>query len=547
MGLHQIKLKIGISAIVYFFYLSPIFSNTIYVYTQEAAAPYFNFTNQNEPEGFIFDILQTLNEGVNSFEYRNDTLNIKSTEFIYGYITKSSVPVGYKFIELPHRIDYYVFKRKGANIISLNDLLNKKTIVLKNDLPYPVLYENKASHILTIKSYKEALLMLSSGINDCAIVPFQTGMKILENEKIKNIDYVITPFLTFDLGIAIPENWIEINEKFEKQLQKSIKNNTYKNLEEKWFLNDVEVQGAWGKRDKILVYALVVLLIIVLLLIVFIRFLIFEIHASTRDYIGEISESNISPLTIDLSNPLIKKLLESAPAWLFVNDISGKIHHISQDLLLEILHTEEVPDNLMVTDLFNTELSRTLGTFDQRLSNQGSNLITQQIQVEIENEVSKKWLIKYPLKIQGNGQLLFLNLFLNPIIDGDYSFRSLSPEFLFHAVIDALPDLIFIKNDKGYYLGGNKAFFKFSGKTADKIIGKTDLEIFGEEKDAKYSKSDKIVFKAGIIWEGQEWDQMHNGENVRLETVKIPLLNKKNEIFALVGISHDVTKHHKYE
>ncbi|MDA3892548.1 MAG: response regulator, partial [Salinivirgaceae bacterium] len=276
-------------------------------------------------------------------------------------------------------------------------------------------------------------------------------------------------------------------------------------------------------------------------------FLINEMSASTHDYINELSQSNLAPLLIDPKNEFLSKILSSAPGWIYVNDINNKIHHISQDLLLEFLHIETAPDDLTVSDVFGEELSLRLNSYDQKITNQGENLIIEKVQFHIDDQNLNRWFIKYPLRFQGNNQLMFINIIIKPVVGDDYGFRLLSPEFILRSVINSLPDLVYIKSDKGNYLGGNKTFFEFCGKSEDAVVGKKDIEIFGETKAEKYSKTDEIVFKAGIIWEGHDWDSMPNGDSVRFENVKIPLSNKKNEIFALVGISHDVTRHHKYE
>ncbi|MDA3890807.1 MAG: transporter substrate-binding domain-containing protein, partial [Salinivirgaceae bacterium] len=247
------------------------FSNDhkLHVNIQDAEYPYFTFTKEHLPKGFIFELFNNLNVDKTELVFTRDTSQVGSDQLVYGYITENEVPDDYYFIELPHRIVYYVFTRKGANIISLNDLLNKKIIVLKNDLPYSLLYENKASHILKVKSYKEALQMLSSGINDCAIVPFQIGIDVVKREELKNIDYVITPFLSFDFGIAVRKDQKDLINKFELSLRKSIKNNEYKLIEDQWFVNVIGANHKFTKRDKFYVIFIIVLIIIVILIIGF--------------------------------------------------------------------------------------------------------------------------------------------------------------------------------------------------------------------------------------------------------------------------------------
>jgi PAS domain S-box-containing protein len=122
-----------------------------------------------------------------------------------------------------------------------------------------------------------------------------------------------------------------------------------------------------------------------------------------------------------------------------------------------------------------------------------------------------------------------------------------SPDYLFNSIINALPDLIFIKNRKSEYMGGNKAFFDFYKKTKEDIIGKTDFDFLSKTQANIFLKSDKDVFETGKIWSAVEWATKPNGELVKFENTKIPLLNNKNKIFGIVGISHDITNRHKYE
>ncbi len=520
----------------------------IYVNQSKATAPYLRYTNQQIPEGFIPELLQNIAGDEISLNYTSDTSQLHKGGLVYGGITRDEVPGDYHFIKLPHSLVYYVFARKGSTMVSFNGLLSKKIIVVKGDLPYEMLYENKASYIFKVRSYKEALLMLSSGINDYAIIPFQIGMQIIEDNKLKNIDFNIVPFLSFDWGIAVPKSKPSLIERFESGLKDAMNNNSYKLIEEKWFQNDLAYHTHKKSINLSLFWVIVLIFVVIIVgLLGFIRFLMREIHESTREYVSEISQSNISPLSIDLNNPFIERLLSSAPLWLMVNDINGNIHHISQDFLLEILHTEIKPQDFKVSDIFNDEITEILSSYDFKLANQTSVLINEQLSFAIDGNKVLRWMLKYPLRIQGTSDLMFLSLFIKPLIEGDSVLRYHSPEYLFHAVIDALPDSIFIKNSNGTYIGGNKAFFNFSGKPEVEIIGKNDLEVFGEQKAEQYGKSDKVVFRAGLIWEGQEWDTTANGKIVRFENIKIPLRNRKNDIFGLVGISHDVTNYYKNE
>jgi PAS domain-containing protein len=48
-----------------------------------------------------------------------------------------------------------------------------------------------------------------------------------------------------------------------------------------------------------------------------------------------------------------------------------------------------------------------------------------------------------------------------------------------HALISAIPDLIWLKNIDGIYLNANKAFEDFFNTPIDRILGKSDYDFFG--------------------------------------------------------------------
>jgi len=514
---------------------------------QHSYLPYFELNSNNEPDGFLFDILNELNKNTFDIEYTTKYSKEIMNDIIYGFISIAEVPNGYDFLKLPHALSYFIFKRVGSGIESLNDMYNTKIIIVKNDLPYQFLYNNKASYLMQVKSYNEAMGMLAMGINDCAVIPIEIGLDILRNRNYKNIDYVTTPFLTFDFGFAIPQSQADVYTKFSLELEESLKNNTYTQIEDKWKISKDNLDKETNIKTKWMYLIIGIFLFIIVLLAGLVYILFKEIDSSTQDYIKELSQAKISPIAVDFNNSSFANILSSAPLWMFVNDSNGKIISITHDLLYELTNAEVISENLKIADLFESEFATKLMAMDQQFINQESKLIIETLEFKIDEKKYKKCLLKYPIREQNENRILFLNIFIKPIIVGDQSLRVLSPDFLFSSAIDSLPDLIFLKNKNGEYLGGNSAFFNFYGLDRSEMIGKTDKELFGKEIAEKYMKSDNIVLQAGLIWEGKEWDSMVNGENLKLENKKIPLRNNKNEIFGLVGISHDVTRQYKYE
>jgi len=521
-------------------------NNNIYIDVSNVNSPYFGLDDDQKAYGYIVDLFNIINKDKYNIFFVKDTLRHKNKKKILGYITKNEVPENYKFIETSHRLDYYVFTRKNTDIKSLNDLLNKKIIILKDDLPFKILYKYKASYILEVKSYNYAINLLAKGTNDCAIVPYQIGRYIIDKNNLTNINYVITPLLSFNYGIAIPKEYTEIINTFKAGLQQSIENNEYKIIENKWFKN-INDKHKLTKKGVIIFILLLLAVVIIIFLLIIIHFLRYEINASTRDIINELNLSNYSPLTVDINKSLTNDLLTSAPMWVFINDINGKIHKISKYMLSDIFDTNVQPKELNVKDIFDKDLSNKMMSYDISLINQKPNLIVEKIKFSINNDKYDKILIKYPLKIKGKNRMFFINMVLNPIVYTDFNKYMPSPDYLFTSVINALPDLIFIKNKQSEYIGGNKAFFDFYETSKEELIGKTDFSLTTNRNAEIFLKSDKEVLNSGKTWSKAEWATKSNGELLKFENIKIPLYNKKNEISGLVGISHDITKRYQYE
>ena len=519
----------------------------ITAYVPKSAVPYLYKNNYTIYEGFVTDFLNELFQDTVAIELYSDTLEIKKMNSVLVFIPESAMPAGYRFIPLPHDIDYMVFKRTNTQLNSLADLYSSKIIVLKDDIVYQSLYRSKAANIFTVPTYTKALELLSSGINDCAIIPYFIGNEYIRQNKIKNIDFIDTPFLSVKFGLAISNQEVALIKMAEERIKLLVENNSFKNLEKKYFIDQpFRKSGNWA-HSAFYAFVIGILVLIIIILWIWNRFLLKEMELSTKEYINEINNQNFSPLIIDFNNPLIKKVLEQIPVWLFVNNGKGKIELVSDEFLEFAIKEDVTPDSLFLNSIFEPVFVEKLTALDEKLLNQSTQLFFEEVSFSIKSILYKKWMIKYPMKIVGHNETLVLSFLLNPTIEGEMHIKSMAPEFLFRSLVDALPDLIFFKNTKSQYLGANKALLDFNGKTESEMIGKTDHELFDKEKADNFLASDQIVFNGGMRWEDREWDESITGENIRFKHIKIPLYDHKNKIFGLVGISYNITNHYLYE
>ncbi len=113
---------------------------------------------------------------------------------------------------------------------------------------------------------------------------------------------------------------------------------------------------------------------------------------------------------------------------------------------------------------------------------------------------------------------------------------------LIETLINTTPDLIFFKNTDGVYLGCNKAFEKFAGKSEPEIIGKDDVMLFGSERAAFFRNQDSKMMQSGVPSINEEVCTFPDGKKGFLETLKSPYFDANNNLIGLIGISRDITE-----
>ena len=61
---------------------------------------------------------------------------------------------------------------------------------------------------------------------------------------------------------------------------------------------------------------------------------------------------------------------------------------------------------------------------------------------------------------------------------------------ILQAVIEAIPDAIFVKDLEGRYVLVNEAAARFLGKSLEEIVGRKDLELYPEETARRFIADD---------------------------------------------------------
>lgn len=530
-------LKIYTISFIFILQFTKIYAENTTVLVQDNVPLYYFIDEQQNYNGFYIDLTKAL-LGENKFILAN---NYNKDADIILFSTTHKIPNNYEFIAIPQIINYVVFVRKKNDINSLSELYDKKIIVKKNDLPYHFLYEYRTSHIYTVPSYADALKTLELGINDGAILPYQIGINIINKNKLKGIDYLNVPFLIQKSGFAVNKDKPELIKLLKHNLNEIIKSGEFKKIENKWFPFSFK-----QSKSKLLIAIIIILVIIIVVYLYIHKMVQKEISQTTKNYINFVKHNKGKLLEIDTENMFFDKILNKLPyAWILINDKKGKILFSNTEFKEDFDLTKPPDTECFMSDIFSENIVEEFNKLDNKLFSLLESFIITPI--NIERKKTKKWIIKIAIKLKHFEGKYILNIMLNPMFNSELLLNKVSEKFLLQSIINAFPDLIFYKNREGEYLGGNKAFSKKINMPNEEYIGKKDKELFSKELSEYFIKTDKIVFDTKELWVGKNVENSENGDKQYYETTKIPLKNKHGNIFGLIGVSRNITRHHVAE
>ncbi len=111
----------------------------------------------------------------------------------------------------------------------------------------------------------------------------------------------------------------------------------------------------------------------------------------------------------------------------------------------------------------------------------------------------------------------------------------------FNTLLDAIPDIVYLKDKNLKNLIVNKAFADFVGLKKEDIIGKKDEEFLDASLAEQCRSSDEEVLKKRTLVSVDEKSGDDLGEVFYFNTLKSPIFDGKGNINGLVGISRDLT------
>lgn len=110
------------------------------------------------------------------------------------------------------------------------------------------------------------------------------------------------------------------------------------------------------------------------------------------------------------------------------------------------------------------------------------------------------------------------------------------------ALLNALPDLVWLKDPEGRYIACNPRFEAFFGATEAAIHGKTDFDFVDETKAMLFVASDQEAMRENrAVTHEVEVVFSSDGHRELLHTIKTPLYDENGTLIGVLGIARDLT------
>ena len=115
-------------------------------------------------------------------------------------------------------------------------------------------------------------------------------------------------------------------------------------------------------------------------------------------------------------------------------------------------------------------------------------------------------------------------------------------------VVNAMPDMVFLKDAQGVYLSCNPVFERFAGKPEREIIGCTDYDISPASAAEQFRAYDRRAMQA---WQPLVYEEQltfaEDGYQGYFETIKTPIRDLHGRVTGILGVCRDITDRKRAE
>src|SRR5690606_16536479 len=115
-------------------------------------------------------------------------------------------------------------------------------------------------------------------------------------------------------------------------------------------------------------------------------------------------------------------------------------------------------------------------------------------------------------------------------------------------ILDNISAHVFLKDTEGRYLFTNRYTCEVFGAPLEQIIGQTDARFFDADSLEQIRRNDRKVLDEGLVVRTEESNLRVQGKGTQsFLTIKLPLRDEAGKIYALCGISTDISDYKNRE
>ncbi len=252
----------------------------------------------------------------------------------------------------------------------------------------------------------------------------------------------------------------------------------------------------------------------------------------------------------DVEHALLAAIVNELSELVYAKDTSGRFL-AANDAVARDNGLERAAELIGKTDfdLFPPDVAQGFFDIEQRIIATGEPMIDME-ERRIDASGAPKWMLttKMPMR-NDHGKIVGLIGVARNITERKLAEQEWKAErALFRAMIDQVPDYLFIKDTDSRFVVVNRAVAADLGQRPGDLLGRTDFELHRRELAAKFFADEQKVISTGeALLNIEEYVVDTSGKKQWLSTSKVPLRNEEDEVIGIVGICRNINERKRAE
>jgi PAS domain S-box-containing protein len=120
---------------------------------------------------------------------------------------------------------------------------------------------------------------------------------------------------------------------------------------------------------------------------------------------------------------------------------------------------------------------------------------------------------------------------------------------MLHALIDNVPDFIYVKDSESRFVIANFSVARLMGaETPENLLGKTDLDFYPPEMAKSFYEDEQKMMRSGQPFFNKEERNVDSaGSECHILSTKVPLRDSEGKVIGIAGIGRDITNRKRME